>query len=122
MGLIQEFKEFAVKGNAVDMAVGIIIGAAFNGVVQSLVNDVAMPPLGWIIGGVDFSDLKVVLSPAKTSETGETIAEVAILYGKFVNTVINFLVVAFTVFLVVKVMNRLINARETLVARVVRQD
>ena len=122
MGLVQEFKEFAVKGNAVDMAVGIIIGAAFNGVVQSLVNDVAMPPLGWIIGGVDFSDLKVVLSPAKTSETGETIAEVAILYGKFVNTVINFLVVAFTVFLVVKVMNRLINARETLVARVVRQD
>lgn len=122
MGLVQEFKEFAVKGNAVDMAVGIIIGAAFNSVVQSLVNDVAMPPLGWIIGGVDFSDLKIVLSPAGTSETGAATAEVAILYGKFINTVINFLVVAFTVFLVVKVMNRLISTRETLVARVARQD
>ena len=112
VGLVQEFKEFAVKGNAVDMAVGIIIGAAFNSVVQSIVNDIAMPPLGYIIGGVDFTDIKLTLAPERVTEAGKTLPEVAIYFGRFINTVINFLVVAFTVFIVIKFMNRLVRRRE----------
>jgi large conductance mechanosensitive channel len=106
MGFWQEFKEFAVKGNALDMAVGIIIGAAFNKIVNSLVNDILMPPLGILIGGVDFKNLQIVLKDA----TAEMPA-VVIRYGLFVNTVIEFLIVALSVFVVVKVMNRLIQAR-----------
>ncbi len=114
MGFVQEFKEFAMKGNALDMAVGIIIGAAFNKIVQSLVNDVIMPPVGMMIGGVDFKDLKVVLkegalavaTPAGTVTTPE-ITEVAIRFGMFINEVINFLIVAMVVFMMVKFMNRL---------------
>lgn len=102
MSIIREFQEFAVKGNAVDMAVGLIIGAAFGGVVNSIVNDIVMPPLGYVIGGVDFSNLEVVLKEA----VGELPA-VSIKYGMFINKVINFVVVAFSMFLVVKVMNRL---------------
>lgn len=113
MGIIQEFKEFAVKGNALDMAVGIIIGAAFNNVVQSLVNDVLMPPLGMLIGKVDFKNLAVVLKEAELDAAGkEAVAAVAIKYGAFINTVINFLIVAWVVFIMVKAMNRLIKKRE----------
>lgn len=120
MGLIQEFKEFAVKGNALDMAVGIIIGAAFNNIVQSLVNDVIMPPLGMVIGKVDFKDLKVVLSeglPANPAATPPVAAvpEVAVRYGLFFNQVINFLIVAFVVFMMVKFMNRLVRKRTVVV-------
>jgi large conductance mechanosensitive channel len=105
-GILQEFKTFAVKGNAVDMAVGLILGAAFTKVVNSIVGDLIMPPLGVLIGGVDFSDLEIVLKAA----VGEDPA-VAIRYGAFITNVIEFLIVAWAVFLVVKVMNRLIANR-----------
>ncbi len=105
-GIIQEFKEFAVQGNAIDLAVGVIIGAAFNKIVQSIVNDLLMPPIGLAIGGVNFKDLQVVLKVAE----GEA-AEVAIRYGQFVNTIVEFIIIALSVFVVIKVMNKLI-ARE----------
>ena len=120
MGFIQEFKEFAVKGNAMDMAVGIILGAAFNKIVQSIVNDLIMPPIGVIIGGVDFKHLDLPIKSAVVEQTdpatGAVIVaaapEVAIRYGMFLNTVIEFLIVAFSVFCIVKFMNRLIRKRE----------
>ncbi len=102
MGIVKEFKEFAVKGNAVDMAVGIIVGAAFGGVVQSLVKDVIMPPIGKLTGGVDFSDLVVVLSE-KTADADA----VTLNYGVFINALINFMIVAFAVFMLVKGINTL---------------
>lgn len=111
MGIVQEFKEFAVKGNALDMAVGIIIGAAFNNIVQSLVNDVIMPPLGMLIGQMDFKDLRLVLKAGDAAAV-PPVAEVAMKYGMFINQVINFLIVAWVVFLMVKMMNRLIKKRE----------
>jgi large conductance mechanosensitive channel len=107
MGFFQEFKEFAVKGNALDMAVGIIIGAAFNKIVNSLVNDILMPPLGILIGGVDFKNLEVVLKGAEGN-----MPAVVIRYGLFINTVIEFIIIGFSVFVVVKVMNKLIKVRE----------
>jgi large conductance mechanosensitive channel len=111
MGLAQEFRDFAVKGNALDMAVGIIIGAAFNKIVTSLVSDIIMPPIGMLLGGVDFKNLELVLKQAGTSATGETIPAVAVRYGLFVNTCIDFLIVAFTVFMMVKMVNRLSRMR-----------
>ena len=121
MGFLQEFKEFAVKGNALDMAVGIIIGAAFNEIVQSLVNDVIMPPIGMLIGGVDFKDLAIELAAAKpavaatatTAAVAETPA-VAIRYGMFINEVINFLIVAFTVFCMIRFLNKMMSMRPKL--------
>ena len=113
MGFIQEFKEFAVKGNAMDMAVGIILGAAFNKIVQSIVNDLIMPPIGMIIGGVNFKDLKVTLREPITPEGAtEALPAVTINYGMFINTVIEFVIVAFSVFVIIKFMNRLIRKRE----------
>ncbi len=100
MGIFKEFKEFAMRGNVVDLAVGIIIGAAFGRIVTSLVNDIIMPPVGILIGGVDFQSLSAVLKPAT-----DTTAAVTIRYGVFINTVIDFLIVAFCIFLVVKGMN-----------------
>jgi len=112
-GLLAEFRDFAVKGNVLDMAVGILIGVAFNKVVQSLVNDLFMPPLGMLIDGVEFKDLKVVLRPAVTGEaTGETLPEAAIRYGLFINTCIESLLVALAAFVAVRVMNRVIRRRE----------
>jgi len=107
MGLLTEFRDFAVKGNALDMAVGIIIGAAFNKIVTSLVNDVIMPPIGMLLGGVDFKYLEVVLKKATTSAAGEPVAAVAIRYGLFLNTLIDFLIVAFTIFMVIRTINHL---------------
>ncbi len=107
MGLLKEFRDFAVKGNALDMAVGIIIGAAFNKIVTSLVNDVVMPPIGMLLGGVDFKNLEVVLKGPGTSATGEAVPAVAVRYGLFINTCIDFLIVAFTIFMVVRTINRL---------------
>lgn len=101
MGFINEFKEFALKGNVVDMAVGIIIGGAFGKIVSSLVNDIVMPPIGVILGGVDFKDLALVLKPA----VGE-VAEVSIRYGAFFNQIIDFLIIALAIFVAVKTMNR----------------
>lgn len=102
MSMIKEFKEFAVKGNVVDMAVGIIIGAAFGKIVTSLVTGVIMPPIGVLLGGVDFSDLALVVKDA----VGETPA-VVISYGAFIQTVIDFTIVAFAIFMLVKGINTL---------------
>ena len=102
MGMVQEFKAFAMRGNVVDMAVGIVIGAAFGKIVSSFVNDVLMPPIGLLLGGVDFSDLALTLK----ENTAEAEA-VTLNYGAFVNTVLDFLIIAFAIFLVVKGMNAL---------------
>jgi large conductance mechanosensitive channel len=102
MGVISEFKAFAVKGNVVDMAVGIIIGAAFGKIVSSFVGDVVMPPIGLMIGGVDFSDLAVTLKAGN----GEVPA-VMLAYGKFIQSLIDFIIVAFAIFMGVKAINRL---------------
>lgn len=105
-GMIKEFKDFAVKGNVIDMAVGIIIGAAFGTVVKSLVDNVIMPPIGLLLGGVDFSELAIVLKDAVFNEAGEEVtAAVTIGYGTFINSVISFLIVAWAVFLLVKSIN-----------------
>ena len=102
MGLLKEFRDFAVKGNAVDMAVGIIIGAAFGKIVSSLVSDVLMPPLGMLLGRMDFSSLAITLCE-KTADA----AAVTVKYGVFINTVVDFVIVAFVVFLMVRQINRL---------------
>jgi large conductance mechanosensitive channel len=101
MGMIQEFKEFALRGNVVDMAVGVVIGGAFGKIVSSFTNDLLMPPIGMLTGGVDFSNLALSLK----EPVGE-VAGVAISYGKFINVVIDFAIVAFAIFLLVKAMNR----------------
>jgi large conductance mechanosensitive channel len=103
---INEFKEFAVKGNAIDMAVGVIIGGAFGEIVNSIVNDIIMPPIGWLIGGVNFSDLKVEL-PKVVLDSGIELAPATINYGSFVQTIINFIIIALCVFLMVKGMANL---------------
>ncbi|WP_269514758.1 large-conductance mechanosensitive channel protein MscL [Brevundimonas subvibrioides] len=105
MGLISEFKEFIARGNVVDLAVGVIIGASFGKIVTSLVEQVVMPPIGLLLGGVDFSHLQWVLRPENLAT--EEIEEVAIQYGAFLNTVIQFLIVAFVIFLMVKAINKL---------------
>lgn len=102
MSVIKEFKAFAMRGNVVDMAVGIIIGAAFGKIVSSLVNDVIMPPIGMLVGGVDFSHLGVTLR-----EATEAAPAVVLKYGTFVNTVLDFVIVAFAIFLLVRGMNAL---------------
>ena len=105
MSLLSEFKEFAARGNVIDLAVGVIIGASFGKIVTSLVEQVVMPPIGLLLGRVDFSELKWVLAPENPAT--EAIEEVAIQYGAFINTLIQFVIVAFVVFLVVKGINRL---------------
>ena len=102
MSIMQEFKEFAVKGDAIDMAVGIVIGASFSKIVTSLVNDVIMPPIGMLLGGVDFKNLKVILK-----EASNTAPAVTLNYGQFINTTIDFLIVAFCIFIAVKGINHL---------------
>ena len=105
MGVAKEFRDFAMRGNVIDMAVGIIIGAAFSTIVKTMVDKVIMPPIGMIVGNVDFSDLKLVLKEASVNAEGAEVAEVAIGYGEFINAVISFLIVAFCLFMVVKAMN-----------------
>ena len=114
MGMMKEFKEFAVKGNVIDMAVGIIIGAAFGTIVKSLVSDVIMPPIGLLLGNVDFSNLFVVLKhgataagPYATIADAANAGAVTLNYGVFINTIISFLIVAFAIFIVVKYINKL---------------
>lgn len=110
---VKEFKEFAVKGNVMDLAIGVIIGAAFGKIVTSLVNDVVMPAVGLLVGGADFSSLAVVLQPETLNEAGEVVnAAVSLNYGVFINTVIDFAIVAFVIFAVVKGMNRLKKKQE----------
>jgi large conductance mechanosensitive channel len=102
MGMMQEFKAFALRGNMVDLAVGIVIGGAFSGLVKSLVDDVMMPPLGLLIGGVDFSNIAITLREAPVG--GEA---VVLRIGAFINTMVNFTIMAFAVFVVVRMMNRM---------------
>ncbi|MFN3871869.1 MAG: large-conductance mechanosensitive channel protein MscL [Ignavibacterium sp.] len=100
MKMLQEFKAFAMRGNVVDMAVGIIIGGAFGKIVSSFVSDVIMPPIGLILGGVDFSDLALTLKAAEGDQPA-----VMLKYGMFINTVIDFVIIAFAIFMVIKAMN-----------------
>ena len=113
MGLLQEFKTFALKGNVVDMAIGVIIGGAFGKIVTSLVNDVIMPPIGYLTGGVDFKDLKWVIQEAvEATDTTAAIAEVSLKYGAFVQQIIDFLIIAVSVFAMIKLINKLSNLRK----------
>ncbi len=119
MGLLQEFKAFALKGNVVDMAVGVIIGGAFGKIVTSLVNDIIMPPIGAVMGGVDFKDLAVVIKEAEAevlNEAGEVVTaavpEVLWKYGAFVQQVVDFLIIAISVFVMIKLINKLSSMRK----------
>jgi large conductance mechanosensitive channel len=106
MGMLKEFKEFAMRGNVVDMAVGIVIGGAFGKIVASFVADVIMPPLGLLIGGVDFTQLKITLKDAVIDSAGAVTTEaVAINYGTFAQTAVDFIIIAFAIFMVIKAMN-----------------
>ncbi|MGB5107928.1 MAG: large-conductance mechanosensitive channel protein MscL [Candidatus Zixiibacteriota bacterium] len=105
--MLKEFKEFAMRGNVVDMAVGIVIGAAFGKIVSSIVSDVIMPPIGVLLGGVDFSNLAITLKSATADAEA-----VVISYGKFIQTVVDFVIVAFAIFIVVKAMNSLKKKKE----------
>ena len=112
MGMISEFKEFAMRGNVVDLAVGVVLGASFGKIVSSLVDDVIMPVLGKILGGVDFSTLAVVLEPARMGADGKEVAAVLLRYGNFIQTIFDFVLVAFAIFLFVKVVNKLHRKQE----------
>ena len=112
MGLLSEFKEFAVRGNVIDLAVGVIIGGAFGKIVSSFVSDVVMPPIGLLVGGVDFKDLHFVLKDAATSEAGEAIAAVTLNYGMFIQNVVDFTIIAFVIFLAIKGINTMNKKKE----------
>ena len=104
MSVVSEFKTFLMRGNVIDLAVGVVIGGAFGKIVTSLVDNIIMPPIGYVTGGVDFSNLKLILKPA---DLATKTAEVAIGYGVFINTLIQFLIIGTAIFLVVKAINRL---------------
>lgn len=105
MSIIQEFRTFAMKGNVIDMAVGIIIGGAFGKIVASLVSDVIMPPIGLLIGGVKFDNLKIILKQAETDTAGKMTEAITINYGNFINTSIDFIIIAFSIFIFIKMLN-----------------
>ena len=107
MGFLTEFKKFAVKGNVIDLAVGVVIGAAFGGITKSLVDDIIMPPLGLLISQVDFSNLKLVLKDAVVENGAIVAPAVSINYGMFIQSVFNFVIIAFAIFLLVRTINRL---------------
>lgn len=108
MSIVKEFKSFAMRGNVVDMAVGIIIGGAFGKIVSSLVADVIMPPIGLLIGGVDFTALKIVIKDGVMDSAGKVVSEsVSLNYGNFIQVTIDFLIIAFAIFLLIKGMNNL---------------
>jgi len=113
MKLAKEFKDFAMRGNVVDMAVGIIIGGAFGKIISSLVNDVIMPPIGLLVGGIDFKDLKLVMTDDVLNTAGEVVKKGASLnFGMFIQTTFDFLIIAFAIFMVIKGMNRLKRKQE----------
>ena len=116
MKIVDEFKQFAMRGNVVDMAVGIIIGGAFGKIVSSLVSDILMPPLGLMIGGVNFTDLKITIKQAAIDASGAIIPPVTINYGNLVQVIFDFLIVAFAIFMMIKLMNRLNRKKEEPVA------
>lgn len=103
--MLKEFKEFAVKGNVIDLAVAVIIGGAFGKIVSSFVNDIVMPPIGLLVGGVDFKDLNIILKDATTDAAGEAVAAVTLNYGMFVQNVLDFTIIAFVIFLAIKAIN-----------------
>ena len=107
MGMLTEFKEFAMRGNVIDLAVGVVIGGAFGKIVTALVDKVIMPPIGLLIGGVDFSKLAVVLKAASVDAAGKEVPAVVLAYGEFFNAVVQFMIVAFAIFMVVKVINKM---------------
>lgn len=112
MGLISEFKDFINKGNAIDLAVGVVIGAAFGKIVNSIVNDLIMPPIGLAIGGVNFSELNITLKDAAVDAAGAVIPAVTLNYGNFIQILIEFLIIAFAIFMVVKGINKMKKAEE----------
>jgi len=113
--MIKEFKEFALRGNVIDMAVGIIIGGAFGKLVTSMVNDLLMPLIGVLMGGVNFTTLKIVMTEAELNVAGEIIKpEVAFMYGSFIQAVIDFLIIAFAIFMVIRTMNRMKKKEEAI--------
>jgi len=129
MGMISEFKEFIAKGNVIDLAVGVVIGAAFGKIVTALVDGIVMPLVGVALGGVSVTDWKYVLKPETVDATGKKIAEVAVRYGAFIQTLIDFLVIALVIFLVLKAYNRLrkpeaaaATAEEVLLLREIRDS
>jgi large conductance mechanosensitive channel len=107
MGMISEFKEFAMKGNVVDLAVGVVIGAAFGKIVTTLVDKVIMPPIGLLVGGVDFSKWSLILKEATIDAAGKEVPAVALGVGEFINSLIQFIIIAFAIFMVVKAINRM---------------
>ncbi|WP_227978180.1 large-conductance mechanosensitive channel protein MscL [Arenimonas daejeonensis] len=107
MGMASEFKEFAMRGNVVDLAVGVVIGAAFGKIVASLVNDIIMPSIGYAVGGVNFSDLAIELKAATVDAAGTEVPAVLVKYGAFIQTIVDFLIIAFAIFVAVKVINSL---------------
>jgi large conductance mechanosensitive channel len=114
MSIVKEFKQFAMRGNVLDMAVGIIIGGAFGKIVSSFVADVIMPPIGVLLGGVDFSTLKLVIKQAVLGDAGAVVSPAVTLnYGLFINTVIDFIIIAFAIFMMIKAMNNLKKKEET---------
>ena len=111
--MLKEFKEFALKGNVFDMAVGVIVGGAFGKIVTSLVNDIIMPLIGLLLGGLDFTSLKVLLSDAVLNEAGEVVKEASYLaYGNFIQNIVDFLIIAFSIFMMVKVANNMHKQKE----------
>lgn len=113
MGFIQEFKKFAMRGNMLDMTVGIVIGGGFGKIVTSLVNDIIMPPLGFLIGGVDFKDLKILLKSEQLASTGEVaIPAISFNYGIFIQNIVDFLIVAIAVFIMVRIINKISKKKE----------
>ncbi len=112
MAIGKELKDFMMRGNVVDMAVGVVVGGAFGQIVTSLVNDVIMPPIGYILNGVDFSQLKYVIKQATVDAAGTEVAEVSINYGNFIQTFINFIIIATVIFFVIKGINMLHKKKE----------
>lgn len=123
MGIFKEFRDFAVKGNVVDMAVGIVIGAAFTAIVQSLVKDIITPPIGWALGNVDFSNIYLILKDGKVAgpyaslKAAQDAGAITLNFGLFVNALISFTIVAFALFMVVKAINRLKKKQEAAPAK-----
>lgn len=113
MGLMKEFREFAMRGNVIDLAVGVIIGGAFGKIVNSVVTDIIMPPIGYVIGGVKFSDLKYTIEEAVAATPGlEAKPAVSINYGNFIQMVFEFVIIAFSIFMMIKLMNRMATLRK----------
>ncbi|MGJ4803994.1 large-conductance mechanosensitive channel protein MscL [Luteimonas sp. SDU82] len=107
MGMISEFREFAMRGNVIDLAVGVVIGGAFGKIVTSLVDNIIMPPIGLLLGGMDFSDIGWTLRAASVDAAGEEVPAVVLGFGAFLNTLVQFVIIAFAIFLLVKVINRI---------------